>query len=118
MDQPLPPTQLAAMDLAGRLFLHEQGAFVGRGRVSDLAIDSNRWELAVREVERLDPVTRLWSPDCDTDTYCGDIRDAHTFQFDPSTGLITISGYGLVVYIAPADAQWADVDWPETDLSP
>lgn len=118
MDKPLSPNTLAAIDLGGRPFLHEQGRFLGRGYVVNLEIGEDDWSLGVRDVEVFDPVHRTWSPEVDSDTYGGQIRSEYTFQQCSKTGLITLSGYAMAVYIAPPEKSWHSVDWPETDIYP
>ncbi len=114
MDHPLSPDALSQLTLDGRCFLHEQGSFVVRGRVAGFELSGGHWTLQVSDTELFDSSTGQWRPDLDSDEYGGSVDSEHTFQRDDD-GLITLNGYGLVVYIAPEGAGWSDVDWPETD---
>lgn len=117
MDKPLSLADLAAMELKGRCFLHEQGRYTGRDFVSGFELETDRWDMQVRDIERYDSANRTWAADRASDEYCSTVGpyDAATINAE---GIISLSGYGMVVHIAPAGQGWSQVNWPETDGYP
>jgi len=110
---------VAALDLGGRPFLHEQGQYIGRGFVTGLMLEDNRWTLEIRDVERLNKRIDVWEPDT---VYNSDDEYTYGGMVSPTTfetiqnGMISIHGYGMIVHIAPqCENPWVDIDWPELD---
>ncbi|MEL6702147.1 MAG: hypothetical protein AAFO58_10810, partial [Pseudomonadota bacterium] len=105
----------AALDLAGRPFLSEQGRVVTRGIVAGFRYDAVNWYLDLVQVDYLDKATRAWNRKRETDEYTsshsmfvvnyGDA--AHTEELH-----LEIGGYGMTVFIgAKSDAPWRDMEW-------
>lgn len=117
MDKPLSLADLAAMELKGRCFLHEQGRYTGRGFVSGFELETDRWDMQVRDIERYDSTSRAWAADRASDEYCSTVDPDEAATID-ADGIISLSGYGMVVHIAPAGQGWSQVNWPETDSYP
>jgi len=113
----LTPQQACDLDLTGRSFLHQQGRTVCRGVVESLAIEDGQWQLQVRDVEYLDRDTRQWVLKRSQDTYDSMLGDSGFYLYPD--GRLEISGYGMVVHVAPAVADpWMAYDWPSTDGYP
>lgn len=117
-DRILKPDETAAIDLAGRPFLHQQGSTVTRGYVVSLNVEDGYWDLAVRDVQYLNRISQVWEPGPATDEYGGQIRHEAQFQEDAKTGVISIDGYAMETYIGPnVENPWRRVHWPATDYT-
>jgi|GEM_PF-5439043 len=112
----LSAEDVIARDIVGRAFLHEQGQFVCRGYVASFMVEGDYWTLKVRDVEFLDKMAMAWRHDTGMDQYGGSLSTHCSFEEDTIDGVISLSGYGMVVHVAPAcDNPWGEVDWPELD---
>ena len=117
MSTPFTLADLAVVDLVGRCFLHEQGRYTGRGFVSGFELEPDRWDIQVRDIERYDSTSRIWAADRASDEYCSTVGPYDAATVDAGD-IISLSGYGMVVHIAPAGQRWSQVNWPETDGYP
>ncbi len=112
----LSAEDVIAQNIVGRPFLHEQGNCVCRGYVAGFSTEGDHWTLAVSDVEYLDKWTDEWRHDATDDEYGGSLSAHSSFEEDTADGILTISGYGMVVYVGPdCDSPWSEIDWPELD---
>ena len=112
----LSPEDIADFPLSGRPFLHEQGQSVCRGFVVDFQIEDGSWTVTVRDVEYLDKLTGQWHREVDRDEYGDTLSNHASFEEDTEDNMICLTGYGIVIYVAPAcDSPWQMVEWPELD---
>ena len=104
-------SDLAALPLAGRRFLHCQGLSFCRGFVDAFRSLEDGWELDVRAIEYRNRQTGLWELKTERDEYCA--RIGHFSYYYWLNGVIEINGYGLKTFIADSsESDWSDVHWP------
>lgn len=117
-ERTLSPEEMAAFDLSGRPFLHQQGSTVTRGFVVGFSIDDDQWVLNIRGVQVLDHTSQMWTPGPATDEYSGTITHEFHFKIHDKTGVVSIGGYGSETYVGPdVENPWRRVHWPATDYT-
>lgn len=112
---------IAALDLEGHPFLHEQGQVVLRGFVHALDITQKKWSLCGHNIELLQKYAGIWSCENGPETYSGPINLTSFYRCwieqRPEFGVtVQISCYGSLFHIgARLEDPWRDNLWPELD---
>lgn len=113
--------EIAAMDLASRPFLHEQGQIVLRGFVQSFKVSQEEWCMTVHKIEVLQKYAGVWSREEQTETYHGPIKQTsfscYSVKDRPKLPInVNFSCYGSQFHIGmPADDPWRGNIWPELD---
>ncbi len=113
--------EIAAMDLEGHPFLHEQGQVVLRGFVQSLDISEEGWDLRARDIELLEKYAGVWSQEKHPETYSGQTARTSFYLYRVKHGPVSevsvhLSCYGSMFHIGRClKNPWQDNVWPELD---